>query len=81
MDFEELSFATSWIALQEEINYPQPKFDGLKRPLLVYFGTIHYAAMGQSDAMRGLQLAVHRALFHGRLSLLPCVNYAEILVG
>lgn len=62
----ELSNLITWIALQEEINYPMSKgYDGLRMPFYRYIEAIYVTGDNKTD----LQDVIYRALLHRKPSL------------
>ncbi|GAB2580016.1 hypothetical protein [Spirosoma areae] len=69
---EELFTSIKWIVLQEDINYPMPRFLGRKMPFSRYLETLHVVDGGQHR----LQEVIQRALAHYRPPLWPDMDYA-----
>jgi len=70
---EELIALVKWVALQEDINYPMPKWEGRRMPLARYVEAIHCAANGADIA-----LVIERALAHQRPRRWRGVDYGII---
>ena len=60
LEIEELYTAIVWIALQEDINYPQEEgYEGRRMPFKRYIEAVEFAARNQP-----ITLIIHRALQH-----------------
>lgn len=62
--FEELFIAVPYIVLQEDINYPMPKFEGRRLSFYRYIESIL-----SSYKICHIEYVIHRALAHKRLDL------------
>jgi hypothetical protein len=76
LTFDELAHKIKWIAIQEEINYPRPKFDGRGRPLIVYSEAIASCAL---NPVITLERSIERANEHSRLTKIAGVEYGKIV--
>jgi hypothetical protein len=73
-EIEELYTAIGWIALQEDVNYPQEKgYEGRRMPFSRYLEAIQYAAEEKQ-----IKTIIWRALSHGRPKNLKDVDYSII---
>ena len=59
---EELVAVIKWIALQEDINYPMPRYEGRRMPFARYLEAIYCAEAADRD----LTEVIRRALVHRR---------------
>ena len=74
LEIEELYTAIGWIALQEDINYPQKRgYEGRKMPFSRYLEAVQYAAEDKP-----VKKIIHRALSHNRQTNLDDVDYSFI---
>ena len=73
LEIQELYTGIVWIALQEEINYPQENgFEGRKMPFSRYIEAVQYSAV-----KKPINPIIHRALIHNRRPLpLDDVDYS-----
>jgi len=62
LTFEELFESILWISLQEDINYPMPKFEGRRMPISRYLETLWTFQTNNHD----LEEVIKRALSHTR---------------
>lgn len=62
LTFEELFESILWISLQEDINYPMPRFEGRRMPLSRYLETL----WTYQENNHNLEEVIRRALSHGR---------------
>ena len=62
LTIEELFVSIKWIVLQEDINYPMPRFEGRKMPYARYLEAIHSA----EHKTHKLNEVISRALSHTR---------------
>ena len=69
----ELSDIIPWIALQEDINYPMPKFQGRRMPFCRYMEAIYCAA---HPGDRKISHVISRALSHKKIA--PWADAQEI---
>lgn len=74
LSFEELFHSILWISLQEDLNYPMPKFEGRRMPFSRYLETIW-----QIDDNHNLAEVVTRALSHYRPVLWTGHTYPLII--
>ncbi len=77
---DELASLISWIALQEDINYPMPRFEGRRMPFYRYIEAL-YCANNPADRQHTLKDAIIRTLSHNRPPLWnECnINYEPII--
>lgn len=61
LTFEELFNSIFWIVLQEDINYPMPRYQGRKMPFSRYLEALHCF-----DSKHSLDEVIERALTEGR---------------
>ena len=61
----ELAHVIMWIVLQEDINYPMPKYEGRRMPFYRYLEAI-YCAKNPKDTRHTLKAVIERALSHSR---------------
>jgi hypothetical protein len=64
LTLEELFSSIKWISIQEDFNYPMPKYQGRKMPYTRYLEALH-VAKNQSSA-HTLEEVIQRALSHSR---------------
>lgn len=75
---DELIHSILWIVLQEDINYPMPRFQGRRMPFYRYLETL-YCAQNPNDEIHTLGNVIERALSHTRPNLwINCINYDNI---
>lgn len=74
---QQLKILISWVALQEDINYPLStgRFQGRKMP---YYRYIEALYVGLPNARFTLEDVIKRALIHKQPPFWKCVNYADI---
>lgn len=76
LDVEELTHSMFWIVLQEDINYPMPKYEGRKMPFSRYMEAV-WAAHQNDESL--LKKVIKRALAKGhRPDPWPEVDYGSI---
>jgi hypothetical protein len=73
LSIEELIAVVKWIALQEDINYPMPRFEGRRMPFARYLEAI-YCAEGNAE----VDNVIRRALTHSRPGRWDGVDYGII---
>lgn len=74
LTFEELAASACWIALQEDINYPAPRYYGRALPCIVYAEAVHAASRDTHFSL--LNRTIQRAEQHRpRIEPLPGVQY------
>ena len=61
---DELANSISWIVLQEDINYPMPRYQGRKMPFYRYLEALYCAANPQNPYNYTLSDVIVRALVH-----------------
>jgi hypothetical protein len=62
LTFEELLKSIFWIVIQEDINYPMPRYQGRKMPFSRYLETLHCF-----EGSHTLNEVIHRALLEGEV--------------
>lgn len=79
---EELKYLISWIALQEDINYPiynGSKLQGRKMPFYRYIEAVFLASNKNKDGEQTLESVIKRAIEHNQPNLWePSIDYSEI---
>lgn len=74
---EELSILIPLIVLQEDINYPMPRFEGRRMSFYRYLEALYCAG---NNAQHNLGEVIKRALSHRRPTLWnDCINYQPIV--
>lgn len=78
-NLDELTNLICWIVLQEDINYPMPRYQGRRMPFYRYLETL-YCARNPQDQQHTLANVIERALSHSRPALWQgCnINYNPI---
>ena len=74
LSFEELFHSILWISLQEDLNYPMPRFEGRRMPFSRYL-----EAIWQIDDDHNLTEVVTRALSHFKPALWTGYDYPRII--
>ncbi|UOR06214.1 hypothetical protein MUN82_03760 [Hymenobacter aerilatus] len=64
LTIEELFSSIKWISIQEDFNYPMPRYQGRKMPYTRYLEAIHVAK--HQNSQHTLAEVIQRALSHGR---------------
>ena len=72
LTLEELFLSIKWIALQEDINYPMPRFEGRKMPFARYVETIFIT----QNNTHSLEEVIERTLSHKRPSPWKEIDYS-----
>ena len=66
LTIEELFSSIKWISIQEDINYPMPRYQGRKMPYTRYIEVVHIAK--HKDSQHSLGEVIQRAISHTRPS-------------
>ena len=64
LTIEELFSSIKWISIQEDFNYPMPRYQGRKMPYTRYIEAVHVAK--HKDSQHSLGEVIQRALSHSR---------------